>query len=89
MRRGQGFCSGRTYYAFDRVTDFDTFAFTVTKRFTFENGAAMQAYFNVQNVFNNIPPDVNGSNANPGGINTPAGEDLMGRYFTLGFRGNF
>jgi outer membrane receptor protein involved in Fe transport len=85
----QGFCSGRTYYAFDRVTDFDTFALTVTKRFTLENGAAMQAYFNVQNVFNNIPPDVNGSNANPGGINTPAGEDLMGRYFTLGVRGNF
>jgi len=83
-----GYCSGRTYYAENRVTDFQTFAFTISKKFTLENGAAMQAYFNVQNVFNAIPPDVTGSNSNPGGINTPAGEDLMGRYFTIGVRGN-
>jgi outer membrane receptor protein involved in Fe transport len=83
-----GFCSGRTYYAVDRVPSFSTVAFTLSKKFTLENGAAMQAYFNVQNAFNSIPPDVNGSNSNPGGVNTPAGEDLMGRYFTIGVRGN-
>jgi outer membrane receptor protein involved in Fe transport len=83
------FGAGQTFYAQDRVTDFNTLAFTVIKRFNLENGARMQAYFNVQNVFNAIPPDVFGSSGNPGGINTPAGEDLMGRYFTIGVRGNF
>ena len=29
-----------------------------------------------------------GSSGNPGGINTPIGEDLMGRYFIIGVRGN-
>jgi hypothetical protein len=83
------FGAGQTFYAQNRVTDFNTLAFTVIKRFNLENGARMQAYFNVQNVFNAIPPDVFGSSGNPGGINTPAGEDLMGRYFTIGVRGNF
>jgi outer membrane receptor protein involved in Fe transport len=83
------FGAGQTFYAEDRVTDFNTFSFTILKRFELENGARMQAYFNVQNVFNAIPPDVTGSSGNPGGISTPAGEDLMGRYFTIGVRGNF
>jgi hypothetical protein len=29
-----------------------------------------------------------GSPSNPGGINTPIGEDLMGRYFIIGVRGD-
>jgi hypothetical protein len=53
-----------------------------------DNGAVMSAYFNVQNAFNSIPPDVTGSSGNPGGISVPQGEDLMGRYFTIGVRGN-
>jgi outer membrane receptor protein involved in Fe transport len=85
----QGYCQGMTFYAQNRVTDFNTVAFTIMKRFTLDNGASMQAYFNVQNLFNAIPPDVTGSSGNPGGISTPAGEDLMGRYFTIGVRGNF
>jgi outer membrane receptor protein involved in Fe transport len=83
-----GFCQGMTFYAQDRVRSFSTVSFTLTKRITLDNGAAMQAYFNVQNAFNSIPPDVFGSSGNPGGINTPAGQDLMGRYFTIGVRGN-
>lgn len=82
------FGTGRTFYAQNRVKDFNTFAFTVSKRVDLGNGARMQAYFNVQNLFNSIPGDVYGSSGNPGGINTPAGQDLMGRYFTLGVRGN-
>ena len=35
-----------------------------------------------------IPPDVTGSSGNPGGISVPQGEDVMGRYFTIGVRGN-
>ena len=82
------FGAGQTFYAVDRVPSFSTVAFNVSKKVTLDNGAAMQFYFNVQNAFNSIPPDVTGSGGNPGGINTPAGEDLMGRYFTIGVRGN-
>jgi len=82
------FGTGQTFYAVNRVHSFSTTDFTLTRKITFENGSVMSAYFNVQNAFNSIPPDVAGSNSNPGGINTPAGEDLMGRYFTIGVRGN-
>ncbi|HEY2010928.1 MAG TPA: TonB-dependent receptor [Rhizomicrobium sp.] len=80
--------SGQTYYAQNYVGSFSTMDFTLTRQITFDNGSAMSAYFNVQNAFNAIPPDVIGSSGNPGGINTPIGEDLMGRYFILGLRGN-
>jgi outer membrane receptor protein involved in Fe transport len=83
------FGAGQTYYAVNRVPGFSTTDFTLTKKITLDNGAAMSAYFNVQNAFNSIPPDYSGSSGNPGGISTPQGEDLMGRYFTIGVRGNF
>ena len=83
-----GACQGATFYAVNRVPSFSTTDFTITKKITFDNGSAMQAYFNVQNAFNSIPPDVTGSSGNPGGINVPQGEDLMGRYFIIGIRGN-
>ena len=83
-----GFCQGMTFYAQDRVKGFNTMAFTLTKNIQLDGGAGMQVYFNVQNAFDSIPADVYGSSGNPGGINTPAGQDLMGRYFTLGVRGN-
>ena len=82
------FGTGQTFYAVNRVPGFSTTDFTLTRKFTMDNGSAMSAYFNVQNAFNSIPPDVTGSSGNPGGINTPQGEDLMGRYFTIGIRGN-
>ena len=81
--------AGETFYAQPRVGSFSTMDFTLTRKIIFDNGTAMSAYFNVQNAFNSIPPDVTGSSGNPGGINVPQGEDLMGRYFTIGFRGNF
>lgn len=82
------FGAGQTFYAVNRVPGFSTVAFNLSKKIAMDNGAAMQMYFNVQNAFNSIPPNVTGSSGNPGGINTPAGEDLMGRYFTIGVRGN-
>ena len=83
------FGAGQTYYAQNRVGSFETTDFTLSKRITFDNDTVMSAYFNVQNAFNAIPPDLIGSSGNPGGINTPIGEDLMGRYFTIGVRGAF
>jgi outer membrane receptor protein involved in Fe transport len=83
-----GQCQGATFYAVNRVPSFSTVDFTLTRRITLDNGSAMQMYFNVQNAFNSIPPDVTGSSGNPGGISVPQGEDLMGRYFTIGIRGN-
>ena len=80
--------SGQTFYANNYVGSFSTMDFTLSKRISFDNGTAMSAYFNVQNAFNAIPPDVIGSSGNPGGINTPIGEDLMGRYFIIGIRGD-
>jgi iron complex outermembrane receptor protein len=82
------FGPGQTFYAVNRVPGFSTTDFTLTRKITFDNGSTMQAYFNVQNAFDSIPPDVAGSNSNPGGISVPQGEDLMGRYFMIGIRGN-
>ena len=80
--------TGQTFYANNYVGSFSTMDFTLSKRITLDNGTSMNAFFNVQNAFNAIPPDVIGSSGNPGGINTPIGEDLMGRYFIIGLRGN-
>ena len=82
------FGAGQTFYAQNRVPSFNTTDFTLSKQIAFDNGTVMSAYFNVQNAFNAIPPDLLGSSGNPGGINTPIGEDLMGRYFIIGVRGN-
>jgi outer membrane receptor protein involved in Fe transport len=88
LHRNGVFGAGQTYYAVNRVPGFSTTDFTLTRKIALENGAAMQVYFNVQNAFNSIPPDLNGSSGNPGGVSVPQGEDLMGRYFTIGVRGN-
>jgi iron complex outermembrane receptor protein len=84
------FGPGQTYYAQDRVGSFSTTAFTLTKKITFDSGMVMSAYFNVQNAFDDVPPYTVGSSGNPGSIfgGTPPGEDVMGRYFTIGVRGN-
>jgi len=82
------FGSGQSFFAVPTVGPFATFDFTLSKKIAFDNGSAASVYFNVQNAFNAIPPDVTGSSGNPGGINVPQGEDVMGRYFTIGIRGN-
>ena len=81
------FGAGQTFYDQNRVPSFNTMDFTLTRKIALDDGSGFSAYFNVQNAFNAIPPDVIGSAGNPGGINTPTGEDLMGRYFTIGIRG--
>ncbi len=82
--------AGATFYAQPYYTSFSTTDFTLTKRITFGDGAVMSAYFNVQNAFDDVPPYTVGSSGNPGSIfgGIPEGEDVMGRYFTIGVRGN-
>lgn len=76
-------------YAAPRVAGFDTTDITITKNFNFENDSTAQLYFSVQNIANNNPPITTGSSGNPGfGIPVIQGEDFMGRYFTVGIRGN-
>jgi len=80
---------GQTFYAQPYYTSFSTMDFTLTKQITFGD-TSMSAYFNVQNAFDSIPPYTVGSSGNPGSIfgGIPQGEDVMGRYFTIGIRGN-
>jgi len=84
------FGPGQTYYAQDRVRSFSTMDFTLSRQITFSDNTVMSAYFNVQNAFNSVPPYTVGSSGNPGSIfgGVPPGEDVMGRYFTIGVRGN-
>jgi iron complex outermembrane recepter protein len=81
---------GQTFYAQPYYTDFSTVDFTLSKQITFDNGSVMSAYVNVQNAFAAVPPYTVGSSGNPGSIfgGIPNGEDVMGRYFTIGIRGN-
>ena len=75
-------------FAEPRVPSFNTLDFTVSKNITFDNDSTAQVYLSVQNITNATPPIVTGSSGNPGyGIPSPAGEDIMGRYFTVGIRG--
>ena len=76
-------------YALDKVpsnyiTDL-TFAYDVKML-----GGTNQLFLNVQNLFNKEPPPhgaVGGSASVPGlFLATTNGDDIMGRYFTLGFR---
>jgi len=87
----QVFGPGQTFFAQPYYTDFSTMDFTLSKRITFDNGSVMSAYVNVQNAFAAVPPYTVGSSGNPGSIfgGIPQGEDVMGRYFTIGIRGNF
>jgi iron complex outermembrane receptor protein len=86
----QVFGPGQTFYAQPYFTSFSTMDFTLTRQITFGNGSIMSAYFNVQNAFASVPPYTVGSSGNPGSIfgGIPQGEDVMGRYFTIGIRGN-
>jgi iron complex outermembrane recepter protein len=85
------FGPGQTFFAQNRYGSFSTMDFTLTKKIAFDDGTIMSAYFNVQNAFDSVPPYTVGDSGNPGAVfgGTPQGEDLMGRYFTIGVRGNF
>ena len=81
--------SAAVIYAQPRVSSFNTVDLNISRKFALEDGSSMQMYFSVQNIGNANPPIVTGSSGNPGaGIPTPAGEDIMGRYFTIGVRGD-
>jgi outer membrane receptor protein involved in Fe transport len=84
------FGPGQTYYTQNRVGGFSTMDFTLTRTINLGDGSIIAAYFNVQNAFNAVPPYTVGSSGNPGSIfgGVPPGEDVMGRYFTIGVRGN-
>jgi outer membrane receptor protein involved in Fe transport len=86
----QVFGAGQTFYTQPYYGSFSTMDFTLTRQFTFSEGTVMSAYFNVQNAFDSVPPYTVGSSGNPGSIfgGIPNGEDVMGRYFTIGIRGN-
>jgi len=76
-------------FAEPRVPSFSTVDLNISRRIPLENGTGMELYLSVQNIGNQNPPIVTGSSGNPGaGIPTPAGETVMGRYFTIGMRGN-
>lgn len=76
-------------FAQPRVPSFSTLDINISRKIRAEGGAGMEVYFSVQNLGNQKPPIVTGSSGNPGaGIPTPPGEDVMGRYFTVGVRGN-
>jgi iron complex outermembrane receptor protein len=84
------FGPGQTFFAQNRYGSFSTTDFTLTKKITFDSGTVVSAYFNVQNAFDDVPPYTVGDSGNPGSVfgGYPQGEDLMGRYFTIGVRGN-
>ena len=83
------FLTTPTYYAQERVPSFNTSDITINKKIDFGDGSIASVYVSVQNVFNAQTPVVTGSAGNPGvGLASPAGEDTMGRYFTIGIRGS-
>ena len=60
-----------------------------TYRFKFEGSGQADVYFNVQNVFNQLPPPsaFQGANGEPGLFGGLAlGDDPVGRYYTVGVR---
>ncbi len=76
-------------YAQPRVPSFNTADITISKRITFDNNSNARVYLSVQNIANANPPINKGSSGNPGyGIPVLVGESVMGRYFTIGIRGN-
>jgi iron complex outermembrane receptor protein len=79
-------------YASPRVPSFTTVDLTLSKHITFDDNSDATVYLSVQNTANTQPPITIGSAGNPGYlIPTLNGEtpSVMGRYFTIGLRGNF
>jgi iron complex outermembrane receptor protein len=77
------------YYAQPRVPSFNTSDITITRKVSFGNASVASLYVTVNNIANGLAPIVTGVSSNPGaGLQVPVGEDVMGRYFTIGIRGN-
>jgi len=75
-------------YAAQRLNSFDTLDVTLDRKFDFAGGEA-DLYFSVQNVGNTQPPLYPTGSTNPG-LSYPASsfESGLGRYFTIGVKGN-
>jgi iron complex outermembrane receptor protein len=73
------------------VKSFATTNLNIDYRIKLTSGT-MNVYFNVQNLFNRIPPGANfsGTQQNPGQFGGfPIGDDPVGRYFVAGLRFNY
>jgi hypothetical protein len=82
-------------YAVPRITSYDAMDVTVARRFDMWGGSS-SLYFTVQNIGNTRAPLFPTNSSNPGlfypvsGSTGPGfGYSDMGRYFTLGLKGNF
>jgi iron complex outermembrane receptor protein len=76
-------------YLQPRIPSFTTLDLNVDRTFKIDD-TSMDLYFTVQNAFNATPPVAVGGGGNPGlAYPGPQGEDVVGRYFTIGVRGNF
>jgi len=83
---------GTQYYAAPRISSYNVLDVTVDRRFDLWGGSS-DLYFSVNNIGNTRAPlyPVNASNPGlfyPIGGNISNYYDDMGRYFTIGFRGN-
>jgi|KBSMisStaDraftv2_1062788.scaffolds.fasta_scaffold06954_2 outer membrane receptor protein involved in Fe transport len=82
-------------YAVPRITSYDALDVTIARRFDMWGGSS-SLYFNVQNIGNTRAPLFPTNSSNPGlfypvsGSTGPGfGYNDMGRYFTIGLKGNF
>jgi outer membrane receptor protein involved in Fe transport len=78
--------SSRQVWATPHIGSFNTVDLTVQHDFKL-SGADMTAYLTVQNLFYALPPIVPQSGSVGLFYPVPPGEDVMGRYFTIGVRG--
>ena len=75
-------------YAAPRVTSFNSLDMTVNRRFDFLGGSS-NMYFSVQNVGNTRAPLIPTNASNPGLFYPTSGlYSDVGRYFTIGLKGN-
>jgi hypothetical protein len=76
------------FYAAPRLGSFDTLDVTIDRKFDFAGGQA-DMFLSVQNIGNTQPPLYPTGSTNPG-LYYPASsyESGMGRYFTIGLKGN-
>jgi len=82
-------------YAVPRITSYDAMDVTIDRRFDLWGGSS-SLYFTVQNIGNTRAPLYATNSSNPGlfypvsGSTGPGfGYNDMGRYFTIGLKGNF
>ncbi len=87
MKKATGFVS--QVYLAPRVSSYDVMDVTINRRFDMWGGSS-SLYFTVQNIGNTRAPLDPTNATNPGLFYPTAGiYSDVGRYFTIGLRGNF